>query len=81
MSDRASPAHTANGDPIPWCGPLGCSGSEGQVLQHSPNELMGIETKAYLNTHPEIQRDLNAQIRAAFEEVTGIALNCNDAAQ
>jgi len=52
MSDRTSPAHTTNGQPNLWCDPLGCVGGFGKVLQHSPNEFMGIETRAALDANP-----------------------------
>lgn len=77
LMDMTSPAHTdANGNPIPWCGDLGCSGNRKQVLQHSPNESIGHETVRDLNANPEVQRRENLIIRNWYESVTGQKLDC-----
>jgi hypothetical protein len=79
VMDMTSPAHTdALGNPIPWCGYLGCGGIEGlaQVLQHSPGEYMGEERIQDLNANPKIQKSENTMIRSYFQSITGQKLNC-----
>jgi len=78
VMDMTSPAHTdRNGNPIPWCGLTGCANNRGQVLEHSPNDLTGIERVQDLNANPEIQRLENQLIRGYFESVTGQKLRCD----
>jgi len=86
VMDSTSPAHTDNqGNPLPWCGLGGCSGSRSNVVGHVgayvEDELLGGgsfgESAGYLSAHPERQQAANTLIRSAFEIMTGLHLDCD----
>jgi RHS repeat-associated protein len=86
VMDSLSPSHTdSEGNPIPWCGYGGCPGNKDQVADHSGTleafghnfgDFGGFEQVGDLTSHPKIQDHANALIRAAYETMTGLKLNC-----
>jgi RHS repeat-associated protein len=86
VMDSTSPAHTdSQGNPIPWCGLGGCGSFPGtdmsNVLGHSAStpfgDFPGGETVTRLNHLPEIQDKMNSLMRAAYQTMTGLTLNCD----
>ena len=75
--DGTSPAHMdPQGNPIPWCGYLGCGGIDGlkQVNQHSGYDITGIERVQDLTV--PIQQNNTRMIRNWYQALTGQSLDC-----
>jgi hypothetical protein len=77
VMDSLSPAHVDDqGNPRPWGGSQS-NESERSVSLPGLGDVGGIEKVSDLNNHPEKQNRANQLIRAAYETMTGSALNCN----
>ena len=77
VMDGTSPAHMdPQGNPIPWCGYLGCGGIDGlkQVNQHSGYDITGIERVQDLTV--PIQQNNTRMIRNWYQALTGQSLDC-----
>lgn len=77
VMDSLSPAHVDDqGKPRPWGGSQS-NGSEHSLSVPFFGDRGGIEKVSDLNNHPERQDSANKLIRAAYETMTGLVLNCN----
>jgi RHS repeat-associated protein len=73
MMDFTSPAHTAaNGDPITWCAPIGCSGN----VVHSPWDWTHIGIERTSDITPQDYALEDQAIRDAYSYVTRNKLTC-----